>query len=300
MGALFDAQSTGVRAMVLMVASTIALATMHALIRHISQDLHPFEIAFFRNVFGFVALSPLFIRYGFGPLRTRRLGLLSVRAVLNTCVMLSFFYGLSVSPLAVVSALGFSAPVFATLLAILFLGEVVRLRRWLAILVGFAGTMVIVRPGFTTLDPGIIAVLMSAWLWAGALIVIKVLSRTESSLTITAYMTILMAPLSLVPALFFWEWPTLEQWGWLAMIGALGTVGQLTMTEALHLGETSEVMPLDFLKLIWAAVIGFLAFGEIPDLFTWVGGVMIFGAATYIAVRESKMRPGENPSSDRQ
>ncbi len=273
-----------------MLVATVSFASMHALVRHITQELHFFEVAFFRNFFGVVALLPLFLRYGFAPLRTNRLGLLTLRGVINIGAMFAFFYALSVTSLATVSALSFSAPIFVTILAIFFLGEVVRARRWAAIVIGFAGAMVIIRPGIIEVDFGMLAVLLSSALWAVALIVIKILGRTESSLTITVYMGVIMAPLSLVPALFYWEWPSLEQLAWLAGVGIMGSVAQLTMTEALRLGETSEVMPLDFLKLIWAAAIGYLAFGEFPDLFTWIGGLMIFASATYIAIRESKQR----------
>lgn len=273
-----------------MLVATVSFASMHALVRHITQELHFFEVAFFRNFFGVVALLPLFLRYGFAPLRTNRLGLLTLRGVINIGAMFAFFYALSVTSLATVSALSFSAPIFVTILAIFFLGEVVRARRWAAIVIGFAGAMVIIRPGIIEVDFGMLAVLLSSALWAVALIVIKILGRTESSLTITVYMGVIMAPLSLVPALFYWEWPSLEQLAWLAGVGIMGSVAQLTMTESLRLGETSEVMPLDFLKLIWAAAIGYLAFGEFPDLFTWIGGLMIFASATYIAIRESKQR----------
>ncbi len=280
------------RALSWMLVATVAFSTMHALVRHITQELHFFEVAFFRNFFGVVALLPMFLRYGFTPLRTQRIGLLTLRGVLNIGAMFTFFYALSVTPLATVSALGFSAPIFATTLAMLLLGEVVRARRWAAILIGFAGALVIIRPGFAELDYGMLAVLLSSVLWAMALMVIKVLGRTESSLTITVYMGLIMAPLSLGPALFVWQWPTPEQFAWLAGVGFVGAIAQWTMTEALRLGDTSEVMPLDFLKLIWAAVIGYLAFGEFPDFFTWIGGLMIFGGATYIAIRESERRRG--------
>lgn len=296
MKARTDARSVHLRAIAWMVLSTVAFSAMHALVRHITQEIHVFEVAFFRNFFGVIALLPLFLRYGLTPLKTDRLGMLSFRAVINTGAMFAYFYGLSVSPLAAVSALGFSAPIFATLLAILFLGEVVRVRRWVAIFIGFAGALTIIRPGVIEFDPGMLSVLTSSVLWAGALVVIKSLSKTESSLTITAYMGILMAPLSLIPAIFVWDWPTLEQLGWMAAIGVLGTVGQYTMTEALHMGDTSEVMPLDFLKLIWAALFGFLAFGETPDVFTWIGGVTIFAAATYIALREADLGNGRGRS----
>lgn len=278
------------RALSWMLVATVAFSSMHALVRHITQELHFFEVAFFRNFFGLVALLPMFLRYGSAPLRTKRIGLLTLRGVLNIGAMFTFFYALSVTPLATVSALGFSAPIFATTLAMLLLGEVVRARRWAAIVIGFAGAMVIIRPGFAEVNYGMLAVLLSSGLWALALMVIKVLGRTESSLTITVYMGVIMAPLSLGPALFVWQWPTLEQFAWLAGLGFVGAIAQWTMTEALRLGDTSEVMPMDFLKLIWAAVIGYLAFGEFPDLYTWIGGMMIFGGATYIAIRESESR----------
>ncbi len=278
------------RAALLMLVSTVAFASMHGLVRNIGQELHPFEVAFFRNLFGLFALTPLFIRYGFAPLKTQRFGLLTLRALVNTVAMLCFFMALSLSPLATVSALGFSAPLFATLLAVLFLGEVVRVRRWIAIMVGFSGTIVILRPGIIELDLGMVLTLISSVVWAGALLIIKILSRTESSLTITAYMSILMMPLSLIPALFYWQWPTVEQLGWLVGIGIIGAFAQLTMTEALRLGDTSTVIPLDFFKLIWASIIGYFAFAEVPDLLTWVGGLMIFAGATYIVVRESELK----------
>lgn len=278
------------RAMSCMLVATVAFALMHALVRHITQELHVIEVAFFRNFFGLLALFPLFLRYGFAPLRTKRIGLLTLRGVLNIGAMFAFFYGLSVTPLATVSALSFSAPIFVTILAMIVLGEVVRARRWAAIVIGFAGALVIIRPGILEVDYGMLAILLSSGLWAMALIVIKVLGRTESSLTITVYMGVVMVPISLVPAVFFWQWPTLEQFAWLAGVGILGAIAQLMMTEALRLGDTSEVMPLDFLKLIWAAVIGYLVFSEVPDLFTWIGGLMIFGGATYIAIRESEQR----------
>lgn len=278
------------RAMSWMVFGTVAFATMHALVRHITQEVPVFEVAFFRNFFAVVALTPMFLRYGFAPLKTKRLGLLTLRGVLNIGAMLAFFYALSVTPLATVSALGFSAPIFATTLAMLLLGEVVRARRWAAIVIGFAGALVIIRPGIIELDYGMLAVLLSSGLWALALMVIKVLGRTESSLTITLYMGLIMTPLSLGPALYVWVWPTWEQLAWLAGVGLVGAIAQWSMTEALRLGDTSEVMPLDFLKLIWASVIGYLIFSEVPDLFTWIGGLMIFGGATYIAIRESEQR----------
>lgn len=292
--------SGNLRAIAIMAASTVAFVTMHAIVRHVSAGLHTFEVAFFRQFFGIFALLPWFLRYGAAPLRTERLGLHAVRAAVNVVAMFAFYYALATTPLAQVSALAFSSPIFATILAMLFLGEVVRLRRWAAILVGFAGVFVAFFPDLSasgTVSPGSMSVLISSAAWAVALILIKMLSRTESSLTITAYMVILMVPMSLGPALFVWQWPTAEQLGWLAAAGIAGTIGQYLVTQALKEGDTNVVMPFDFLKLIWAAALGFLWFGEIPDIFTWMGGAMIFGATTYIAIREHQLRKrGEGPT----
>ncbi len=272
-----------------MFLSTMLFASMHACVRQVSQDLDPLIVAFFRNFFGLAVIAPILLRTGTAPLKTKRLGLLTLRAGINVVAMLTFFYALSVTPLADVAALGFTAPVFATVLAMLFLGERVHWRRWAAILLGFAGTLVILRPGFETISMGEVMVLVSALTWSVALIVIKVLGRTESALTITIYMVLLMAPLSLIPAAFVWRWPVGQEWLWLIAIGALGSFAQMTMTQGLKEGETHVLMPLDFFKLIWAAIIGFLAFGEIPDMYVWLGGVMIFAGATYIATRESRL-----------
>lgn len=263
---------------------------MHATVRHLSAELEPFELAFFRNFFALIFLVPLLLRSGLGQLRSERWRLHLGRGVLTTLSMLSFFTALSISPLAQVTALSFTAPLFATLLAILFLGEVVRVRRWIAILIGFSGTLVILRPGYTEIDLGSLLTVFSAACWGAAIAMTRVLGRTDSSLTITLFMACIMAPLSLIPATFVWVWPTVDQYAILFAIAAFGTVTQLAFSQSLREAETSVVMPIDFLKLIWAALLGYLLFAEQPDLFTWVGGGMIFASATYIAYRESKLK----------
>lgn len=273
-----------------MLLATVAFACMHAAVRHVSADIHPFEVAFFRNLMGFLVIAPLFLRYGFTPLRTGRFGTHVIRALINVVAMLMFFAGLATTPLAQVQALGFTAPLFATLLAIAFLGERVGARRWTALAVGFFGALIILRPGYQSINLGPLLVVGSAAIWAVALIIIKQLSRTDSSVTITAYMTLLMTPLSLVPALWVWQTPDLHQFLWLTVIGVLGTLAQLLMTQSLRLADASVVLPLDFTKLLWGTAIGYLAFNEIPDIWTWVGGAIIFTGVTYITVREGRIR----------
>jgi drug/metabolite transporter (DMT)-like permease len=265
---------------------------MHGSIRYMSATIHPFEIALFRNVFALVVVMPWFYRYGIAPLRTQHLRLHALRAVLNVMAMLSFFYALSITPLSEVTALNFTAPIFATVLAALFLGEVVRARRWTAIAIGFLGTLIILRPGFDAIGLGQMLVLFSALVWACALLVIKTLGRTDTSATIITYMALLMIPLSLLPALFVWRWPDPLEWAWLIAIGVLGGIAQFCMTEALRQADTAVVMPFDFFKLVWVTLIAWLAFAEHLDLFTWIGGAVIFASTLYIAYRERAAHRG--------
>ncbi len=293
LGALWTALPATTRGILLMLFSTLAFSSMHALIRYISADLHTFQIALFRNFFGVLVILPWFLRYGLAPLRTQRLGLHGLRALLNVCAMFAFFGALALTPIAQVTALGFSAPIFATLLSILILREVVRLRRWSAIVIGFLGTMVILRPGIEAIELGSALTLLSAFLWGLTLIVIRVLGRTEASITTTSYMVINLTLLSLIPAILVWRWPSAETWALLVAIGVLGTLAQFAVAEALKEAETSAVMPFDFFKLIWAALLGYLLFAEVPGPFIWLGGAMIFAAATYIAYRENQVARAE-------
>jgi drug/metabolite transporter (DMT)-like permease len=296
-GGLYHRIPASLRGAVLILASTLFFSAMHGGIRHVATDLHPFEVAFFRNLFGLVAILPLFGRSGLAVLRTTRLRLHALRGGLQVIAMLSFFTALTLAPLAEVSALSFTAPLFASLGATLFLGEVMRLRRWSALIVGFLGALIIIRPGLEAINLGTLLVLFASALWATAMLVIKTLGRTESSITTTAYMGLFLTPLSFLPALFVWQWPSWEQLAWLVAIGALGTFGHLAMAQAFKEAEATAVLPFDFTRLIWASVIGYLAFAEIPDLFTWIGGIVIFSSSTYIAVREAKLKGAPAPEA---
>ena len=288
--AAFWAAQTGVtRGIVLMLLSTLGFTIMHVMIRHLTAQLDPFQIVFFRSFFGLVVFLPWFLRHGLAPLRTTQLKLHALRAVLNVSAMFAFFSALSMSPIALVTALSFTAPLFAAVLSVLVLGEVFRLRRWTATLLGFLGTLVILRPGFVEIDTGSLLTLFAALMWGATLIVIKVLTRSESSITITSYMNILLTLLSLVPALLVWRTPEGVQWLWLLAIAVIGTLAQIAIAQSLKEADTGVVMPFDFFKLIWVAIMGYVFFAEMPGLFVWLGGAIVFASATYIAIRESRL-----------
>ncbi|MFQ5766098.1 MAG: DMT family transporter, partial [Rhodospirillales bacterium] len=230
-GAFAPAATGNLRGILWMLVFTLCMSSMHGAIRHVSAGLHPFEIAFFRILFGVIVVLPWFVRQGFGPLRTERFGMMALRGLLNAVAMLAFFFALAITPLADVTALMFTAPIFATVLAMVVFGETVGPRRWAAIGAGFAGTLVVLRPGFHEIGLGPMLVVFSSVAWGVCMIIIKSLGRTDSSVTITAYMSLVMTPLVLVPALLVWQWPTGEQVLWLVGIGMLGGAGQLAMAE---------------------------------------------------------------------
>ena len=257
------------------------------LIRHVSQTFHPFEIAFFRNLFGLLFMAPWVFRSGFGVLRTKRIGLLSLRALVALGAMLSWFSALSLLPLGEAIALSFITPIMATILAALILRETVRLRRWTAVAIGFAGMLVILRPGVAVIDPAAFLVLLTAVCFASSGTIVKTLSRTESPNAIVTWMVIFLAPISIIPAAFVWQTPSLEMIPWLAAVGAATTLGHVGLTRAYDAADASYVQPFQYATLPFAALIGYLAFAETPDVWTWIGAGIIAGSALYIARRET-------------
>ena len=272
-----------------MVASTVGFSIMHTAVRYLSAELHPLQIVFFRNLFGMMMFLPLIARSGFSFMATQRLPMHFLRAVLNVMAMAAFFMALSLTPLAQVNALAFSAPLFTAVLSVVLLGERIRARRWTAIVMGFAGALVIIRPGFAEIDLGSLLTLVSAFIWGLTMIVIRSLGRTESSLTTTGYMITFLSVLSLVPALYVWQWPAWQAWVILLLIGLTGTVAQVLLAESLKTAETTAVLPFDFLKIVWASALGFLLFAEIPTLYTILGAAIIFASSFYVAYRERQI-----------
>jgi len=289
LAALWNGAPPILRGIILMTASTVMFASMHASIRHLSAELSPLQIAFFRSFFGVLVFLPVVARSGLGFLRTERLWLHLIRAVLNVASMLAFFTALAITPIARVTALSFTSPLFMAVISVALLGEVMRMRRWAATIIGFVGAVVIIRPGIAEIDVGSMLVLGSAASWAVCMAIIKIIGRTESSLTITGYATILLSVLSLPPALLVWQTPAPAAWFWLVFIGVIGTLGQLAVAEALKQADATAVMPFDFLKLIWAAALGYIFFAEIPDEFTWLGAAIIFASGMYIVYRERQL-----------
>ena len=278
-----------------MLGSAASISGANGAVQHLSHsNLHVFEIAFFRQLLGLIFMSALFLRGGLRPLITRKFGLHVLRSVLNVLAMLAFFYGLSLEPLAKVVSLGLTAPLFATVGAVLFLRERMTPHRWIALGIGVAGAVIILRPGIQVVSLGALMVLISNTLWAVALVVIKVLTRTESSVTVALYSSLLQTPIAFMFAVFFWQWPTAEQLVWLAGIAIFGTISQLALTEAFRKADATLVLPADFTKVIWASLIGYFFFNQVPEIWVGVGAVVIFSAVFYNSYSDSRFSRAGN------
>lgn len=273
-----------------MVLAGALFASMHGTVRMISFDLHPFVIAFFRNLFGFLTLVPLLLHGGPALFKTGRFGLHLCRSGINSLSMLAWFTALSMIPLADATTLNLTGPMFVTLGAIVAFGERVRFWRWTALGLGTLGALMVIRPGFEAINIGAILAIGSTALAAISKLMSKSLTRTDDPTTIAAYVQFLMTPVTLVVALFVWQWPTLEQFVGLVAIGVMGSLGHLFTAKAYSLADISFAEPLSFTRMIFATVFGYVAFSEIPDAWTWAGAITILVSATIISYRERLAR----------
>lgn len=275
------------RAARLMLGSTLAFGMMALAIRYATAYVPTPEVAFFRNAFGLLALLPMLLRPGRAPLKTQQLPRYLLRSAIGLASMLCGFWALGHLPMAQAVSLSYSTPLFVTIAAVLWLGETVRARRWAAVVIGFIGVLVIVRPGASGFTPGSLVAVAAAVLSSLVAIQIKQLTRVDSADTVVFYTYVFWVPLSLVPALFAWVWPSGIAWLWLVATGVMGTLGQLLWTRALRLGEVSALTPISFMQLPLVSVFAWLLFGEALDRWTVIGALIILGSNAYIAHREA-------------
>ncbi len=272
-------------AIILMIVSGFCFVVMHCTVKYLSQEIHPFEIAFFRNVFVALVLAPIIISNGHKIFVTKQPKTHVYRILFNSVALICFFYGLSITTLAEATALGFTVPIFATILSILFLKEKIRLRRFTALILGFIGTLIVLRPDIS-IQIGSFFIIFSAILWSICLIFIKQLTKTDNAITISLYAGIGMVPATLFVAIPVWINPTIEQTIILFFISFAGTLAQTLMNSAFERGEVAMLIPFDFLRLIWSALLGYTLFFETPEITLWLGGILILGSTSYMAWRE--------------
>ena len=287
---LYERVPPPIRGMTLMMIAAMLNMSMAAILKGLVNELPVFEVAFFRHFFGTMILLPLLLRPGANPFRTQRFSMHCMRAVLNIVAILAYFTAVSLIPLTQVTALGFTSPLFASLFAVLILGEVMRRSRITGLLLGLAGAVIILRPGFQEISIGAMLALGSALFWAGAMTCIKSLSRTDPSVAVVFYAAFLQLPIAFVLTLFVWRTPTLAQLGLMVIIAIIGTLAQLSITQAFRQADSSVVLPMDFTKLIWASILGYFLFAELPDIWAWIGGAVVFSGVLWVGYSEARER----------
>lgn len=261
-------------------------SAMTLVIRYLSPNIPPWEQVFVRGIFSTLFVLPWLLRTGIGGLRTRRLPLLTLRAACTGGGILFWIHGIVNMPLAEAVSLHFTIPLFTVLLAMVLLREQVALHRWIALAIGFSGTLIILQPGIETVNPVALVIMLSALIYAFGNITSKVLVRTESPSLIVFYVNAILVVAFAIPSLLFWVQPSPYEWGLLAIFGLGNVLAQICLNKAFAATDVSFAIPFEFTRLPMLALAGFLLFAERPELWTWVGAAVIFGAAYYITRRE--------------
>jgi drug/metabolite transporter (DMT)-like permease len=279
-----------------MICAGACWVAMTTLVRDLSADYTAFELLFMRNLVAVSLLLPPALRFGVATLKTKRLGLHFLRTVFSYLAVLALFFGIAILPLPEVTALSFTQPLFVIVLATLILKEVAGTARWWAVIVGFLGVLVIVRPGFAEIGVATFLVLLSSLSYACSNICVKRLLTTDTPNQSVVYFNLLMLPLSLIPALFTWVTPGPPDLFRMVGIGFCGTLAVYAYARAFALAQASAVMPYDFLRLPMATLAAFVLFGETGDPWVWAGSLIIFGSS-YLLARTDTRSNGEKPPS---
>ncbi|MDP6707538.1 MAG: DMT family transporter [Alphaproteobacteria bacterium] len=275
-----------VRAGLWMALAAVGYAGMFAIVKFLSAEIDVYVLLFWRYFLALLVFLPWLLKSGPGVLKTGRMKLHLSRGVLMVVHSGTLMVAILFIPLGEATSLIFTAPLFAVLLAGLLLREHVGGRRWAALAMGFAGVLVILRPGLSAFQPAAILVLISAFTGASVAVIGRVLLRTDDPGLSVFYVNLFAVPVALAPALVWWQWPTLEQVPWLIGLGLLANAYIYGSSRALKIAETSLVMPFDFLRLPAAAFAGFLFFAEVLDPWAWLGAAIIFASSVYITNRE--------------
>ena len=275
-----------------MALAGLLFCLLNAIGRRLALDLDPFQVQFLRYLAGLLVLLPFMLRTGLAAWKPHDLKGQGWRGLVHTAGLLMWFAALPHVPLADMTAIGFTGPIFIMAGAVLFLGEPMIRARWIAAAIGMVGVMVVVAPQFTGTGGGYwsLVMLASSPLFAASFLITKALTRRDRPEVIVAWQAITVSAFTLPFALPFWTWPSAEQWGWFLMTGLLGSAGHWCLTEAFRIAEMSATQPVKFVDMLWASALGWLVFAEIPTATTFAGATIIFAATTWIARREASRR----------
>jgi len=275
-----------------------------AIAKQLTAEIHSFELNFFRCLFGLVALAPMFLRGGPSIIRSGCWRLHLGRGLFGGVGQICVYFALTYLPLAVVTAVTYTRPLWLVVLAVLFLGETVRWRRWTAIAVGFVGVVIVARPSLEGLGFPLAVLVFSTLCHSSAHVFLKKATAVDRPTTIVFYYLVISTLVGAVPTIFVWITPTAEQFGWLALTGVLYVAGQGFITLGFRAGEATAIAPFDYVRLLYAIGFDIVLFSHYPDVWTIAGSIVIVGSTLYIARRQARLRQapaapgaGEGPGS---
>lgn len=257
------------------------------IVRHLGSDMPAIEAAFIRYCFGLLLILPVLVKLRRQPMEPGLLKLYGIRGFIHGIAVMLWFFAMARIPIAEVTAIGYTAPIYITIAAAFFLGERLQLRRTLAILVGLAGSLVILRPGFQEINSGQLAQVVAAPLFAASFILAKKLTDRADPSVIVGMLSVVCVIVLLPGAIWQWRDPTMEELMWLALTAVFATAGHYTQTRAFRAAPITVTQPIMFLQLVWAALLGMTLFDESLDPYVFLGGAIVIGAATYISHREA-------------
>ena len=275
-----------------MCMATLISSISGGMVRELAGEIPTMELVFFRNVIALLVLFPIVRRQGIKLPDLPQTKLYMVRVVLTYGAMVMLFFALARMPIADVYALQYTTPLFTMVLAVFILKQHADKHSWLACIIGFIGTLIVMRPGIIEITLASAAALTMAFLYAGTNTTIKLLARKDNAEVITLWTNLMMLPLALVPALIFWVTPSIEQWPLVIGIGIVSSIGGYCFTRSVSAADARIVQPFQFSRIIFATAIGWIMFSELPDIWTWVGGVIIFISVVYITYREAFRKKG--------
>lgn len=280
--------AVALRGVLWMAGASLFFAIGYLPVRELSPRYTPFDLIFYRSLLTVLFMLPWLWRSGPTALRTRRVGLHVFRVVITFIGMVCLFYGLVKMPLADATALLFTAPLFTIVLGAMVLGDHVGGRRWAVVAIGFAGGLIIIRPGFQAFSWPVLAIVVTAITYGASNAVTRALIRTEDTNAVVFYMSALLVPLALGPTLYDWKTPSWTEAPWLLLLGICTVLSQQCITRSLAAASAAIVMPAYYLQLPFIAVLAYAAYREVPAVWVWIGAAVICASTYYIIRLEAR------------
>ena len=277
-------------AVILIILSVFFTSTMIASFKLAQLEVNIFTVALISYIFGLIIISPIIIKSNFSIFKTKNLKLHFVRSSINLPAMLLGFGSISFIPIEKFTAIQFIVPFIVTILAVIFLKEKIYIYRTIALIFGFVGMLIIIRPGFIDISIGVSMALCSCFFWSTVIVITKKISADDSAVTILAYQYVIMIIFMSVLAIFYWQAPSIKTLGFIFLSALSGAIFHLCINNAYRLVDVTMTQPFTFLGLIFSSILGFYIFGDIPDKYTWLGAFIIFVGILIITYRETKLK----------